>query len=179
MNNLLLYFAKPSEEAKYYISNVLNPVKFEQIDSNLFMLALDDIEIASEAIKAASQEFYIDIAAYIVEAYLPNKFYSYISLYLKEKQNGVFNLADIIEDNVLKNNVSFKTDFKNYFSSKLSKEVIDTAITFIKTGNSIKASKELFIHRNTLNYRIEAIKKVTSLDIKYFKDQLAFYGLFH
>ena len=179
MDKILLFFSKPSEETKYYISNVLDPVKFEKINSNLFLLEVNDIEIAEEAIKAASQEFYIDVSCYIVEANIPEKLYVYISKFLKEKQNGVFRLSDIIEDNVLKNNEEFKNEFKKYFSSKLSNEVIDTALAFIRIGNSIAASKELFIHRNTLNYRIETVKKVTSLDLKYFKDQLAFYGLFH
>ena len=179
MNNILLYFANPSEENKYYITNALDPIKFDCINSNLFSVVIDDIDIACEAIKAASQEFYIDVACYIVDVNIPEHLYKYISNYLKEKQNGVFRLVDIMCDYVLKNDISFKGDFKKYFSSKLSIEVIDTAMEFILIGNSIKASKELFIHRNTLNYRIETVKRITSLDLKQFKDQFAFYGLFH
>lgn len=179
MNNLYLYFAKPSEETKYYITNVLNPIKFEMINSNLFSVVVDDIEIASEAINAASQEFYIDVVCYISYIDVPLSLHPFISDYLKSKRNGVFSLVDVIEYYVLTNNTPFKDEIKKYFSSKLSKEVIDTGLVFIKLGNSIAASKELYIHRNTLNYRIETIKKITSLDLKYFKDQLAFYGLFH
>ncbi len=179
MNNILLYFAKPSEENKYYITNALDPIKFDEINSNLFCALIDDIDIASEAIKAASQEFYIDVACYIVDVNIPEHLYKYISSFLKEKQNGVYRLVDIIDEHILKCDNVFKNDFKKYFQSKLSNEVIDTAIEFILIGNSIKASKELFIHRNTLNYRIETVKRITSLDLKQFKDQLAFYGLFH
>ena len=178
MNNIILYIAKPNEEIKYYFTSVLEAYNLKKIESNYFSLSVDDIDSAIESISAASQEFYLDVSCYIEEIELPIEYKDYIYLFLKEKQNGIYRLKDIIEDAVLKNDVTFKNEIKKYFSHKLSNEVIETALVFIETGNSIKASKELYIHRNTLNYRLDTVKKITSLDLKNFIDQFAFYGLF-
>ena len=40
--------------------------------------------------------------------------------------------------------------------------------------NLSAASKQLFIHRNTLNYRLDKIKKDFGLDLRSFKDAVIF-----
>ena len=41
------------------------------------------------------------------------------------------------------------------------------------------ASKALGIHRNTLNYRIDRLKKLTGLDLRHLCDAFIFYALMH
>ena len=46
--------------------------------------------------------------------------------------------------------------------------------------NLTAASRELFIHRNTLNYRLDKIRKETGLDLRSFQDAVIFrilYGI--
>lgn len=45
---------------------------------------------------------------------------------------------------------------------------------FDKNLSIISASKEIFVHRNTLVYRIEKIKKKIGLDIRKFEDAMTF-----
>jgi DNA-binding PucR family transcriptional regulator len=53
-----------------------------------------------------------------------------------------------------------------------------TAEVFLKCNLNVNAaSKELFLHRNTLIYRLEKIKERTGLDLKKFCDAFVFHIL--
>ena len=55
--------------------------------------------------------------------------------------------------------------------SKLDNEMIRTMEVFFKCGlNLSEAAKELYIHRNTLIYRLDKIQKYTNYDIRDFND---------
>lgn len=59
--------------------------------------------------------------------------------------------------------------------SKLDNEMIRTIEVFFKCGlNLSDASKELYIHRNTLIYRLDKIQKYTSYDIRDFNNAVLF-----
>lgn len=54
-------------------------------------------------------------------------------------------------------------------------ELMRTAKAFLDNGmNVTRASKELFMHRNTLMYRLNSIKKATGLDLHNFDMALTF-----
>ena len=54
-------------------------------------------------------------------------------------------------------------------------ELARTADVFLETGlNSAETARQLIIHRNTLNYRLEKIQKLSGLDLKSFSDATAF-----
>lgn len=54
-------------------------------------------------------------------------------------------------------------------------EMMETISVFFRNGlNITAASKELFIHRNTLNYRLDKIKRDTGLDLRTFRDAIIF-----
>ena len=55
--------------------------------------------------------------------------------------------------------------------SKLDNEMIRTIEVFFKYGlNLSEAAKELYIHRNTLIYRLDKIQKYTNYDIRNFNE---------
>lgn len=57
----------------------------------------------------------------------------------------------------------------------LETEEIRTANVFLECNlNVSEAARKLFIHRNTLIYRLEKIQKVTGYDLKVFKDAMEF-----
>lgn len=81
------------------------------------------------------------------------------------------NLVDSIDED-LKNRMY--EDFGSGFS-KLDREMIKTIETFFKCGLNISdASKELYVHRNTLIYRLDKIQKCTSYDIRNFNEAVIF-----
>ena len=76
------------------------------------------------------------------------------------------------------NKNEIKSDFNEGFL-KLDNEMIKTIEIFFKCGlNLSDAARELYIHRNTLIYRIEKIQKWTSYDIRNFNDAVLFKIIF-
>lgn len=68
--------------------------------------------------------------------------------------------------------------FNNIFS-KLDSELIKTIDIFFSEGLNVSESADkLFIHRNTLLYRIDKIKKIINFDITNFNEALEFKILF-
>ena len=58
----------------------------------------------------------------------------------------------------------------------MDENLLTTGLNFIENGLNIsKTSNILFLHRNTLNYRLEKIKEQLNLDLKNFKDAFVFY----
>ena len=58
---------------------------------------------------------------------------------------------------------------------RLSDEMLDTVRVFFENDlNLTAASKQLFIHRNTLNYRLDKIKKDFGVDLRSFRDAVIF-----
>ena len=56
-----------------------------------------------------------------------------------------------------------------------SAEMMETIRVFFRNDLSItSASRQLFIHRNTLNYRLDKIKRDTGLDLRTFEDAVIF-----
>ena len=54
-----------------------------------------------------------------------------------------------------------------------NEELVKTIDAFLQNDlNVLKTSKQTFMHRNTLLYRIEKIKKLVGLDIRHFEDAL-------
>ena len=63
--------------------------------------------------------------------------------------------------------------------SSLDKEMIKTIDIFFKCGlNLSEAAKELYIHRNTLIYRLDKIQKYTSYDIRDFSSAVLLKNVF-
>ena len=57
----------------------------------------------------------------------------------------------------------------------LNGELMETAEAFFTNDLNLTAtSREMFIHRNTLNYRLEKIRKATGLDLQRFRDAAVF-----
>lgn len=79
----------------------------------------------------------------------------------------VFNIAPLVKEELM-------SRFKDKFDV-FDKEIISTIEEFANCGLNISdASKKLYIHRNTLIYRIEKIKKETGFDIRQFTDATVF-----
>ena len=59
--------------------------------------------------------------------------------------------------------------------AELDDETLTTINKFFENNlNVSETSRQLFVHRNTLVYRIEKLQKSTGLDIRVFDDALTF-----
>ncbi|NLK94231.1 MAG: PucR family transcriptional regulator [Clostridiales bacterium] len=76
-------------------------------------------------------------------------------------------IGDETKNDIVK---QFKKGFK-----KVDEEMIKTIDVFFRSGlNLSEASKELFIHRNTLIYRLDKIQKYTKFDLRNFNEATIF-----
>ena len=65
--------------------------------------------------------------------------------------------------------------FKKNPIDSLDKETLFTINKFFENNlNVSETSRKLFVHRNTLVYRLEKIKKLTGLDLREFDDAIVF-----
>ena len=68
-----------------------------------------------------------------------------------------------------------RQSFSGHGSGTLSEEMLETVRVFFRNDlNITAAAKQLFIHRNTLNYRLDKIRKDTGLDLRAFQDAAVF-----
>jgi len=72
-------------------------------------------------------------------------------------------------------NMFVKEIFKNVQPEDIDDEILTTANKFLENNlNVSETSRQLYIHRNTLVYRIEKLQKLVGLDMRYFDDAMTF-----
>ena len=65
--------------------------------------------------------------------------------------------------------------FKKNSIDSLDQETLFTINKFFENNlNVSETARQLFVHRNTLVYRLEKLQKTTGLDIRVFEDALTF-----
>jgi DNA-binding protein Fis len=77
-------------------------------------------------------------------------------------KSGVYSAYDLLIKLNYINNYQFPDIF-----NEIDKELLDTARAFIECGlNASAASRMLYIHRNTFNYRLKKFIDITKIDIR-------------
>lgn len=170
------------------LKNLYEDITIINYDKYLLLVSKDILDISDSTPNIIESETYCK--TYIV--YLSN---------IKSKNDLNFNI-DIINELlpiVIKNNNSDKILSLNDLiiyktihlcsNDKFLPHLIDfniiknmddnlliTGINFIENGLNIsKTSNALFLHRNTLVYRLDKIKEILNLDLKNFKEAFVFY----
>lgn len=98
-------------------------------------------------------------------------------------KEGVLNYNKLLFEKIVYNiDPNLKREFLDKFKEKFNQfdsEMINTIEEFIKSGLNISESaRKLYIHRNTLIYRLDKIKKETGFDIRNFKEATVFITAF-
>ncbi len=92
---------------------------------------------------------------------------------------GEYDLSDFMRFVSLEKRFNEMNYLKDELISIVGHETIDSLIGFIEHDlNASQTSKALYMHRNTLNYRIDHFKDKTGIDIRHFRGALALYLLF-
>ncbi|WP_242824148.1 PucR family transcriptional regulator [[Clostridium] dakarense] len=83
----------------------------------------------------------------------------------------IYKIINLIGNENFYNNLIDFESIKN-----MDENLLYTGINFIENDfNITKTSNSLFLHRNTLIYRLEKIKEILNLDLKNFRDSFVFY----
>ena len=81
-------------------------------------------------------------------------------------------LADIPAD---KANLFYQTLFNKKTSKLFNEEMLTTIETFFENSlNLSETSRQMYIHRNTLVYRLDKVQKTVGLDLRAFDDAVTF-----
>jgi hypothetical protein len=116
-----------------------------------------------------------------LEPYLEKEFLigNDIKHFIKDIPHGVYQFEDIVTYSVVRNNEVLKGKILEYINNLVNSEVIHTVLEFIENNmNSSSTSKKLYMHRNTLNYRIDNFIETTKINVKTFKGANAVYLLY-
>lgn len=88
---------------------------------------------------------------------------------------GVYTLSDLIIEAQTKQFDDWLKELKERFKLTLGEELIRSMTTLLECElNQSVAAKKLYLHRNTLLYRIDQFKKITTIDINKFGGAFAF-----
>lgn len=99
--------------------------------------------------------------------------------FIKNLPHRILEFEDVIVYAVLYQNDAMKQAVKDYIQSQINADVIHTVREFIANNmNSSVSAKKLYMHRNTLNYRIDNFIEATHINVKTFKGANAIYMLY-
>ncbi len=180
-----VYQENLSEELVMFFEGLSDNYKIEEIKDEVITLFDDDFyneePIDLESFQQLLVEDFDSMVTIIIEPYLEEDFVLGESLkeFIKDIPHGVYFFEDIITYIVLKDNSKLKDEVKTFINSKVNNEVIHTVREFIDNNmNSSLSAKKLYMHRNTLNYRIDNFIDATKINVKTFKGANAVYMLY-
>lgn len=92
---------------------------------------------------------------------------------------GTYNMTTLIK-HICINEPEQKELFRHMFIAQFGRDTIDSVLGFIENDmNASKASKALFMHRNTINYRLDNFILKSEINIRTFSGAFALYSLFN
>ena len=179
MKIIYLYLKNADFESMVAFLSIYPSISVVERNASLLKIKMDEDEVnLHELRELAIQELYHDFTAFVVpnsvgfpiEVILPS---------LEKMSSGVYQIDQLIPEIVFLKHLDMKASLKTYYTELVGLETIDTVLGFIKENqNASKAAKRLFMHRNTLNYRLDHFMMKTEIDIKSFQGALAIYLLF-
>jgi len=168
------------------LENLFDSIKIFEMDNFIILASNENLDIDSSIIDFIETETYKNTSLIKLEKIknieefnfkfdLVKKLHKFI---LKDKSiNKISTFNDLLIYEIIKNLDKEFLETVNTAKFKLIDEtLINTGISFIENDLNIsKTSNNLYLHRNTLSYRLDKIKEIFDLDLKNFKDALIFY----
>ena len=183
--------AKNSSDVVEILKNIYNDTDNIIVKYNEYVVLIGDFEDIDE--HALSINYTINTSLYEKSYICYSRVSSYEEInslfkkctekiYIGKKykvSEKIYNDNSIIFERILEDiNENTKNELNNNFGkffSQMDDDMIKTIETFFKLDlNLSEASKQLYVHRNTLIYRLEKILKYTGYDIRKFSDACVF-----
>lgn len=162
------------------LSNQLKIIKYQNDEHSITIFYnYQDIDI-KEAFSLLASELYLDILVYESLQYqTEEETFKYLNVFLKVNKNyqlkyQYYNNHELLENNYLKLN----NDLKSLILGKYYRDSIikNSILEFLNNNQNVTlAAKELYLHRNTLNMRLNKFYEHTNFDLKKFKDAFLIY----
>lgn len=180
-----IYQENLNEELVLFFEELNNNIKIESIEDDIITL-IDTDYFSEEPIDLESyhvlliEDFDSEVTIFI-EPYENTGFPlgEDIKTVIKQLPHNVYYFEDVITYIVLQNNQELKHKIREYIQTNINTDVLHTVREFIENNmNSSQSAKKLFMHRNTLNYRIDNFIEATHINVKTFKGANAIYMLY-
>lgn len=112
-----------------------------------------------------------------LKIHLISKLRKYVAI--ENSGRKYFNIFDLALYNMVElcgTDIIYENLFDYNLIDKVDNLVLEAGIAFIENGFNIsKASNNIYLHRNTLIYRLEKIKDILGMDIKNFNEACIYY----
>ncbi|SET71274.1 PucR C-terminal helix-turn-helix domain-containing protein [Natronincola peptidivorans] len=164
-DNFFVFIKEVTEKEPYLVGSLL----FDTILSELLYEAKIAIGITIDNIRDWHKSYKLaEEFMHLGKAFFPKKnIYCYDNLAIPMIINKIS--EDDLQEIIKHLDCNIQELFDNH-------ELITTAFTLIKYNlNITDTSKHLFVHRNTLIYRLNKIQDITGYDLRVFQDAMLFY----
>ena len=150
-------------------------------NNNLYIIKhnSNDFDLIYDAINSFLCDTYSNTKVYLSKSSLSD----YINLEIEEVSkyfnsnliNSIYTIKDLLLELNCYNESFKKIVLKKYYQNYSMYNTLK--VFFLNNMNTLKSSKELFIHRNTLINQIQKFYETTSFDPKEFRDAYMLYSL--
>lgn len=169
---LLIKFNKDDYSTLVHSLNVVfQNIKISRLDED--EIYIYDIDPSSYQKDLLLSLFYdLGIKVKVLICYTISNYTRLMLNYIND--NSITNLVDFIFDAIINKNDKIIKQTATIFDS-VDYDLLLTIKEYISNDlNVLKTSKSLYLHRNTLNYRINKFINITSLDIRDFNNAYFF-----
>ncbi|MBI9009126.1 MAG: helix-turn-helix domain-containing protein [Tenericutes bacterium] len=176
-----IYLKGTNQNEIISVLNIYEEYSVKQIEENYLEITIID-EFNVNTLKKARDFIMVELFQDFTAFANPINFTFPIQEILDVLPNlnkGIYLIEDLIYELVKLNKIELIKRLRNYYYNHFSPETIETILGFIDQDlNATKTSKALYMHRNTLNYRLDNFIKKTEIDVRKFSGALAIYLLF-
>lgn len=136
---------------------------------------IDDEELIKNSLLTLGDDLLLLITAYISNPLYDMKEELRIALnLLSDAKSGVYNLKTILLSN---DDIKIKSDVFSLITNNMGIDANFIKV-FVKNNlNTTKSAKELFIHRNTMIYKLDRFQRERNFDLRCFIDCFILYNL--
>lgn len=163
------------------VLEIYEDYKVVQIQENFLEITVTtdfDIQQMIKVRDLVMVELFQDFTVFVVPKNFDFKINDILEI-LPKLNKGIYQIENFIYEIVKLGDRDLVQKIKGYYYNRLSPETIETVLGFIDQDlNATKTAKALFMHRNTLNYRLDNFIKKTEIDVRKFSGALAIYLLF-
>ena len=176
-----IYFKGNSQNEIISVLEMHQNYSVKNIQENYLEITITD-EFEVETIKKVRDfvmvELYQDFTVFVAPVNFGFLIQDILEV-LPELNKGIYLIENLIYELVKHNKIELIKKLRSYYYNRFSPETIETILGFIDQDlNATKTSKVLYMHRNTLNYRLDNFIKKTEIDVRKFRGALAIYLLF-
>ncbi|MCF7923711.1 MAG: helix-turn-helix domain-containing protein [Candidatus Izimaplasma sp.] len=172
--DVFIYQKSIKRDMEEVFEKLNNHVNIEYLDDEIMMIKIDlDVDETLIDLDMVHASIVTDFGVDTTMIYLKENVYNFISKafitkWIKTLPCKVFDIVDILI--VLAKNNFERLILKRHLVNYLGQETINTILMIAKKNMNLSvAAKKLYLHRNSLNYRIDKIYQLTDIDVKTFR----------